>query len=135
MKKKTSFICHLITTVALIVCALLCFIEASVITGTEYEGWHGLGAGIGAAIMIILGLCISICFLLSIIPTIVAFKGIYSDRKRYFITNQVFEIILFAIYSIVAIGAPSLPTFLIYVGASAPIVIAFICNVRTLKEL
>ncbi len=120
MMKKTVFVYHLFITISSLAFSIWSFIEASVLANGEYEGWDGLGAGIGAAVLIIIGALLAVFAIFSVIPTSVSFKAIRNNKKRYVITSIVFEgiflifFLAFAISMITEIAALIFVPFILF---------------------
>lgn len=115
MKRKYVFIYHLLVTMGTAIGGAWSFIEATVLTSKEYEGWDGLGAGIGAAILIIFGALLLLCTILSITPTLISLKAIKKEKKRYYITDIIFEFIFLILYVIALVSLFSVPAALIII--------------------
>ena len=115
MKKKAVFIYHLFITFSSIIFGVWSFIEASVLSNGEYEGWDGLGAGIGAAVLIIFGALLSVFAIISIIPTVVSLMAIKSDKKRHVITSIVFESLFLILFIAITISLITETVALIFV--------------------
>ena len=115
MKKKAVFIYHLFITFSSIIFGVWSFIEASVLSNGEYEGWDGLGAGIGAAVLIIFGALLSVFAIISIIPTVVSLMAIKSDKKRHVITSIVFESLFLILFIAITVSLITETVALIFV--------------------
>lgn len=114
MKKIAVFIYHLLITLSSLIFGAWSFIEASVLANGEYEGFDGLGAGIGAAVLIILGAILIAVALISLAPTVVSGKALSYGRKRHFVTCIVFEVIMLLVF--VALTVLLISEWIAFVG-------------------
>lgn len=130
--------CYITAAAASLVLAAICFFSALALRGGDYEGWEGLGAGLGMALLLVFAIIALSVMLIELVPLVLRCVALKRGGRGAVVACIVFDVLFVICAALMSVafmldaglrGGMIISLILAFISA-----VALVANIVSLKK-